>query len=387
LLANLPKETTQLLIDLCTLSEVKVDIERDGSASPSKPSSTNAAGYLSYLNLNRNSIVAQTTTVSSETATIPAPSIHTVRPGDTTSIRNSVYENNAAEVNGNHDGSITGTPRTASPPPSGPARVPLQPVKRLSPRLYFAHFVDHMELFVIFLETVALRRWGQSVDEQVQPPESVSSPNVDDDEEEKDQVAVWNTLLELYLTLGGISSSSASAAPQDENALRAKALRLLKSDTIPYDPTHALILCSSCGYTDGLVLLWEKMGMYEDVLRFWMDRESSIASASAEVVKHLKLYGAKHPHLYPLVLRFLTSSPALLSRHQDDVKEILEHVDQERIMPPLGIIQVLSRNEVASIGLVKSWLIERIQRERTDIQAVRANSLIRNFLGLKKNIL
>ncbi|THV03182.1 hypothetical protein K435DRAFT_651795, partial [Dendrothele bispora CBS 962.96] len=363
LLANLPKETTQLLIDLCTLSESKVEVERDGSSSPPKSSSTSTGGYLAYLNLNRNSIVAQTTTVSSETATIPVPSIHTVRPGDS----NSVHESVSGAADGeNHSVSITGTPRTASPPPSGAARVLPQPVKRLSPRLYFAHFIDHMEQFVIFLETVALRRWGQSVDEDFQAPESM--PQTDDDDEKKDQIAVWNTLLELYLTLPGISTSSTSTAPQDEKFLRAKALRILKSDNVPYDPTHALILCSSRGHTDGLVLLWEKMGMYEDVLRFWMDRESSMAGASAEMVKYLKLYGAKHPHLYALVLRFLTSSPALLSKHQDDVKEILEHIDQEGIMPPLGIIQVLSRNEVASIGLVKAWLIERIQRERGEIQ-------------------
>ncbi|KAF5367569.1 hypothetical protein D9758_003794 [Tetrapyrgos nigripes] len=361
LLANLPEDTTQLLIDLCTISEAPVEVEGETPESPSKPS----GGYLSYLNINRNSIVAQTTT-SSETATIPAPSIHTVRPGDTASTRNSVHEGRIGDVNGSNHDSVTGTPRTASPPPVGPLQVSARPVKRLSPRVYFAHFVDHMEQFVVFLETVAARRWGQSVDEEFKGSESIIPP-VTDDSDEKDQIAVWNTLLELYLTLPGFSS--ASTKPQDEKALRSKALRLLQSDAIPYDPTHALILCSSRGYTDGLVLLWEKMGMYEDVLRFWMDREAVEPGASVEVVKHLQLYGAKHPHLYPLVLRFLTSSSALLSKHQDDLKDILGHIDEEGIMPPLGIIQLLSRNDVASIGLVKNWLIERIQHERSEIQA------------------
>lgn len=112
--------------------------------------------------------------------------------------------------------------------------------------------------------------------------------------------------------------------------------------------------------------------MYEDVLRFWMERdqEGSTPEASKEVVRHLKLYGPSHPHLYTLVLRFLTSSPDLLSRHMDDVKEIIQYIDKEGIMPPLGIIQVLSRNSVASIGLIKEWLIERIKGERAEIQAV-----------------
>jgi hypothetical protein len=37
-------------------------------------------------------------------------------------------------------------------------------VKQLSPWLYFPHFVDHMDNFVVFLETVARRQGAQSVD-------------------------------------------------------------------------------------------------------------------------------------------------------------------------------------------------------------------------------
>jgi hypothetical protein len=213
-----------------------------------------------------------------------------------------------------------------------------------------------MDYFMVFLETVAKRLWGQSVNGET---EEQSEQPAGDQVDKQDQVAVWNTLLELYLNNKG--------SPD-------KALRLLKSSTIPYDPTHALILCSSRGYTPGLVLLWEKMGMYEDVLRFWMDRdkEGSHPSASAEVVRHLKLYGPAHPHLYPLVLRFLTSTPDILSRHRGDVKDILEYIDKEELLPPLGVIQILSRNGVASVGLVKDWLMRRIISAREEIQTVSA---------------
>ncbi|KIK69043.1 hypothetical protein GYMLUDRAFT_35082 [Collybiopsis luxurians FD-317 M1] len=375
LLNNLPEETTELLIDLCTTSGTTADVL--GNAGEETPisvvpkSTAGGASYLSYLNLNRNSIVGQT---SSDTATIAAQSVKTVRVGDA----------DDSTIKRHDSDGFPSTPRDSTPPPTAlstigiaptSARPPkVQPVKRMSPRLYFAHFVDHMEQFVVFLETVALRRWGQSVDEENQKQISDSSalnsdPDFDDAEEQRDQVAVWNTLLELYLTLPGVSLSFASSKPQDEAALKQKALRLLRSETIPYDTTHALILCSSRGYTKGLVLLWEKMGMYEDVLRFWMDQEGSTTGASAEVVRHLKLYGPNHPHLYTLVLRFLTSSPALLSHHMEDVKEVIQHIDKENIMPPLGVIQVLSRNNVASVGLVKEWLIERIKQERGEIQA------------------
>lgn len=231
-----------------------------------------------------------------------------------------------------------------------------------------------MEQFILFLETVALRRWGQSVDENHVPISGLplEEPLADEEADKLDQVAVWNTLLELYLSLPGPVSKDASKSSLSESTLREKAMRLLTSDSIPYDSTHALILCSSRGYTDGLVLLWEKMGMYEDVLRFWMDKykAGSTPSASDEVVDHLDQYGESHPHLYPLVLRFLTSTPELLAKHQEDVKGMLEHIDEEGILPPLGVVQLLSRNGVASVGLVKEWLVTRIKESRSEIQNV-----------------
>lgn len=189
-------------------------------------------------------------------------------------------------------------------------------------------------------------------------------PDADPDAEKLDQAAVWNTLLELYLS---------SSTGQETTDTTDKALHLLQNQDIPYDPTHALILCSTREYTPGLVLLWEKMGMYEDVLRFWIDKEKEDDSsgASAEVVRCLDRYGGTRPHLYPLVLRFLSSTPELLSRHTDDVGHILAHIDEEKIIPPLGVVQILSRNGVTSVGLVKQWLMTRIKEAREEIDMVR----------------
>jgi hypothetical protein len=308
MLENLPDETTQLFIDLCTISGTLI-MEVEGS----------------ILNDSRSATPPATPSV----ATLSAVKAH-----------------------------------------------PAAPARKLSPRLYFAHFVDHLTHFVKFLETVALRRWGQSVDEQGSSPAPALSDNLPEDEQtdDMDQVAVWNTLLELYLTLPLPGTDDKDNLREEERVLREKALRLLNSETVPYDPTHALVLCSSRGYTRGLELLWEKMGMHEHVLRFWMDRdkEGTIPGASAEVVQRLKLYGAMRPHLYPLVLRYLTSTPELLSRHTADVADVLEHIEKEKIIPPLGVIQVLTRNGVASVGMVKEWLITGIKLAREEIDTVNA---------------
>ncbi|KAJ7693653.1 hypothetical protein B0H17DRAFT_1059396 [Mycena rosella] len=359
MLDSLPEETTQLLIDLCTSTGPLLEAEEEMpntaastkalfSAGPTAPS------YLSYLALNRNSVVLDAPPAS--------PSIKTVKLGDTASRRDSVLESRSSTPPPTPSVHTT-APHKRPPPPLKP------PPKLLSPRIYFAHFVDHMDQFIVFLETVAQRRWGQSVDSIEDLAVAPVSDPLTDEHDRPDQVAVWNTLLELYLTLPDSPSAPAAASEEDDDSgpLRRKALRVLKSATIPYDPTHALILCSSRGYTRGLVLLWERMGMFEDVLRFWMD--SAEQGASDEVVRRLAAYGATRPQLYLVVLRYLTSTPALLSRHEADVRAILEHIDKEGIATPLGIIQVLARNDVASVGLVKEWLMMRIQTARSEIQS------------------
>lgn len=275
-----------------------------------------------------------------------------------------------------------------------------------------------MEQFVVFLEMVAKGRWGQTVDDKQPGSIGILSPGLSgphkstvddgiadvdsllfgeskveqregasagyDAEREKeidrqDQVAVWNTLLELYLTLPA-STSSVKNGAFDEKTMRDKALRVLGDDELPYDRTHALILCSTHAFTLGLVLLWEKMGMFEDVLRFWIDKhnndQATYPNASQKVVDHLMQYGPEHPELYPLVLRFLTLTQELLGRHEENVKELVEYVSEEGIMEPLNVIQVLSRNGVASVGLLKDWLVKRVQESRAEIHSVRVPRVI-----------
>ena len=407
MLQSLPEETTQLLIDLCTTTGPLVPDEADTAVtvSPTTKSAAPGPSYLSYLALNRG--VTVPTTVSSETATPPSPSLKTVRADNASTRRE------PSIITQDVGGAAASASRSSTPPNtsnrvsmirdrmaglvSGVPILSTPPIRKLSPRIYFPHFVDHMEQFVIFLETVAMRRWGQSVDDLapgtiglLSSDGQVSPVMMEDDQgvllDKMDQVAVWNTLLELYLTLplpGGTvpeKEKEVEVGEQekpkkkafDEQTMRDKAMRVLRSDVIPYDSTHALILCSTHGFTLGLVLLWEKKGMYEDVLRFWMDkdREGNSPGASRKVIDHLMQYGREHPHLYQLVLRFLSSTPELLKRHQDDLREVVEYIDEEGIMPPLGIIQVLSRNEVASIGLVKEWLIKRITVSQTGIHDV-----------------
>ncbi|KAF8337359.1 uncharacterized protein EI90DRAFT_3144449 [Cantharellus anzutake] len=358
LLSNLPEDTMQFLVDICAGPAPEQLTETPSGAAPNGTSHQRASSgipFLPYLTLNRST---GTDNVAAGQFSSPHPASH-IHPGT----------HDQADVQ-QLSSDISGPSAPAQAKGSNPI------IQRPSPSQFFAHFVQHPDYFIRFLEAVAFRKWNKRVDLEHTITQSGRVPNPGEDAQS--QTAVWNTLLELYLS----AASEADSGSDSKNGtlLRKKAMHVLENDDqFLYDPTHALIVCSTHSFTEGLVLLWEKMGMYEDVLRFWMDRanspdkidsnDPSAVDASSRVINYLTLYGPQHAHLYSLVLRFLTSSPALLSRHSADIKNILDYIEQEKILPPIVVIQVLSRNDVASVGLVKQWLMTRIAETREEIDA------------------
>lgn len=365
LLDALPEQTTRLMVDLCVLTgPLNVDESSEKMDAATSLAKQGGASYLSFMALNRGS------TSEKEPPPPPSPTATTVsaKPESRPHGSGATGDDPSAQpAIGSGSGSTTPSQQSFAAPiaPSAISTAATKPrlTRRPSPKGFFAHFVDHLDRFVGFLEDVAARRWGQALDSG--SVNFVAEPVADEAADHTDQVAVWNTLLELYLTLSDPNGAA--------KAFRDKAVRLLQSGSLPYDPTHALILCSTRSFTPGLVLLWERRGMHEDVLRFWMDRYAvdPTSDASTEVVRYLRAYGASRPTLYPLVLRFLTSTRALLSKHRTDVEAVLEHIESEKIMSPVAVVQVLSRNDVASVGLVKQWLMTRLKEAREEIKRVR----------------
>jgi hypothetical protein len=296
MLTNLPKETTQLMIDLCT---------KTGA-----PKAHNAVNGVA-----RNGIQKRPSQAS-ETGSIAH-----------------VDESKGFETEDVHEHAESSLP---------------------SPRSFFPHFIDYADNFIHFLEEVATRRWGASASNQ-------------DAQDLDDKAAIWNTLLELYLTPDKRGSSTRLD----------KALALLRDGSASYDRSHALMLCYIRSFVPGQILIWEKLGMYEDIIRYWIDedKENSTpdSSCSKEVLRHLDMYGPSHPHLYKLVLRYLTSSTDLLDRHRDDVVRVLDFIERENVMAPIEVVQLLSRNNVASIGLVQQWLMKRIKKGKEEVATVRCS--------------
>ncbi|ORX37189.1 hypothetical protein BD324DRAFT_430480 [Kockovaella imperatae] len=227
---------------------------------------------------------------------------------------------------------------------TAPDDMPLQaadvPIELPSPRRFFPLFNDNVDQFRRFLETVT------NLDK-----EGNSSSNNDADASR----SIWSTLLELYLTAGGADG-------------RAKAMTLLREKSDKLDPVLALILCTQTGFTPGCLVLWESLGRHEDVLRFWMESDSD-PDAYSHIAKYLETHGQDHHELYAMALRHLSSTPKLLALHGEDVSRILQIMDENNILQPLAIVQLLSRNSITPIGTVRDWLQAKVQENRGGIES------------------
>lgn len=376
LLANRPDETTNLLVDLCcgTL-DIPTLVEQETKDGKPKDVGTKTS-YLSYLALNKS---LTSPLVSSGISPAAAPA----SPGLIPPYDRSVTSSSANPSTRKARSTIPTLAITQSDEVGPGRKVPLSSPSPLLPplpeiRQFFAHYVDQPSHFITFLETVAERRldltFEDSKSEMIRPPEHRD----DDGMIGKEKEAIWNTLIELYL-----SEASIKDVPIDQKkSLEEKALRLLRAnnDVRPLDITQALLVCTTSSFVPGILTIYERLGMYEDILRFWMDQSlssmsssSQIDEASKQVILALQRLGPDgNPELYPLVLRYLTSSPALLTKHQDDLLAVLEYIDAEKIMPPIAVVQALSKSGVATMGMVKEYLRRQIISEQEETDADRS---------------
>jgi vacuolar protein sorting-associated protein 11 len=105
-------------------------------------------------------------------------------------------------------------------------------------------------------------------------------------------------------------------------------------------------------------------------LRFDIFRSYTSAKDTAGAIKALRKYGPEEPQLYPAALAYFTSSPKILDEAGDELDSVLERIDQDGLMAPLQVIQTLSANGVATMGMIKKYLSATIERERVEIDNV-----------------
>ncbi|KIN01275.1 hypothetical protein OIDMADRAFT_41873 [Oidiodendron maius Zn] len=215
---------------------------------------------------------------------------------------------------------------------SGPKYTPPQP------RTAFSSFVDHPDEFILFLEACLKEK----------------------DLRERDKVDLYTTLFEMYLYKSNEKNS------HNKEEWEAKAKRFIEDKDIPIDTSNVLLLSHLSDFSDGSILVREQAG-----LRFDIFRSYTSAKDTRGAIKALRKYGPEEPQLYPAALAYFTSDSRILEEAGDELDAVLKKIDQDGLMAPLQVIQTLSTNSIATMGMVKTYLQQTIERERSLIASNR----------------
>ncbi|KAI8304247.1 Vacuolar protein sorting-associated protein 11-like protein [Colletotrichum sp. SAR11_59] len=243
--------------------------------------------------------------------------------------------NQTKPING--DASLIMNPEDIPAPKYSPPR----------PRTAFSSFIDHPDEFIVFLEAC------------------LKEPAL----EENDRKDLYTTLFEMYL-----HKSNEKKGDQHKEEWENKAKTLIEGQDIPMESSNVLLLSHLSDFKDGTTLVKEQSGLLFDIFRSYTS-----AKDTRGAIKALRKYGPEEPQLYPAALAYLTSDPRILEEAGPvELSNVLGKIDRDGLMAPLQVIQTLvgqngssAGGGVATMGMIKPYLHETIDRERKEIAANR----------------
>ncbi|KAF5525230.1 Vacuolar protein sorting-associated protein 11-like protein [Colletotrichum aenigma] len=243
--------------------------------------------------------------------------------------------NQTKPING--DASLIMNPEDIQAPKYSPPR----------PRTAFSSFIDHPDEFIVFLEAC------------------LKEPAL----EENDRTDLYTTLFEMYL-----HKSNEKKGDQHKEEWENKAKTLIEGQDIPMESSNVLLLSHLSDFKDGTTLVKEQSGLLFDIFRSYTS-----AKDTRGAIKALRKYGPEEPQLYPAALAYLTSDPRILEEAGPvELSNVLGKIDRDGLMAPLQVIQTLvgqtgssAGGGVATMGMIKPYLHETIDRERKEIAANR----------------
>ncbi|CAN6444038.1 unnamed protein product [Victoria cruziana] len=212
------------------------------------------------------------------------------------------------------------------------------------------------------------------------------------------QVEIHNTMLELYLSnelnfpsilqdpsevsvinlaadnsdaLSKMESKDKGVSIEDEDKKKSRTLRLEKGLSLlksawpsdqeqpSYDMELAVVLCEMNGFKEGRLFLYEKMKLFKEVISCYMqahDHEGLISCCK-------KLGDSSQggdPSLWADVLKYFGELGEDCSK---EIKEVLVYIERDDILPPIIVLQTLSRNPYLTLSVVKDYIARKLEAE------------------------
>uniref|UniRef100_T1ISE0 Vacuolar protein sorting-associated protein 11 homolog n=1 Tax=Strigamia maritima TaxID=126957 RepID=T1ISE0_STRMM len=165
---------------------------------------------------------------------------------------------------------------------------------------------------------------------------------------------VYNTLIELYLQ---------EYNQETEDNLKIeheiKILNLLQSPDSGYDLDQVLVLCQMNNFKPGILYLYEKAKLFQQILRYYMDRDDF-----NNVINTCKHFGSQDSKLWIQALWYFSKTD---DRQKNYLIEILQHIERERLLSPLMVVNTLASSSLTTLAVIKDYIIKQLQKENQQI--------------------
>eukprot|EP00057_Strongylocentrotus_purpuratus_P015993 XP_011670467.1 PREDICTED: vacuolar protein sorting-associated protein 11 homolog [Strongylocentrotus purpuratus] len=165
---------------------------------------------------------------------------------------------------------------------------------------------------------------------------------------------IYNTLLELYL-----HDMAHETEKRPRLELERKAMALLQTGETRYDIDQALVLCQMHSFQKGILYLYEKAQLYQQILHFHMEHDSY-----DQIIEDCKRYGNQDPNLWVQALSYFAAKEENCKPY---IVEVLSQIDRRNLLPPLLVIQTLAHNSTATLSVIKDYIVRRLQQENDQI--------------------
>uniref|UniRef100_A0A1I8J5J3 Vacuolar protein sorting-associated protein 11 homolog n=1 Tax=Macrostomum lignano TaxID=282301 RepID=A0A1I8J5J3_9PLAT len=168
------------------------------------------------------------------------------------------------------------------------------------------------------------------------------------------------TLLELYIQSLAEEPATADKSLRDKREQRA--LELLKTGSDCYDSDAFLLRCYLCQFWPGVMLLCERTGRYDLLLRHYTER-----GQYDSLFKLCETVGHRHKDLWRQALLYYARSDEPAA--QQYLARVLEYMRSTGLMSPLSIVSLLCTHSQATLGAISSFLVEHLRDEAAQAEA------------------
>ncbi|KAK8807062.1 hypothetical protein WA158_003821 [Blastocystis sp. Blastoise] len=135
-----------------------------------------------------------------------------------------------------------------------------------------------------------------------------------------------------------------------------KIMDVLQREEYTYDDDQALLLVQMYRFHEGQIYLYHKLHMYSMILQYYIEIKDT-----EQVIEFCKEHGKQEPSLWINLLTYFSSMDIL-----DDyrLKQVLLYIEENHIMPALSVLEALGARGCIPLSVVKEYILKELEETK-----------------------